>query len=166
MYFKNFPKIIYSYDINGVEQQILLTDITTNFRFLSRTLQAIQLYDNYSIKDGETPESISQQFYGTPYYHWIIMLANGKFDYINDFPMSQKSLDKYILNKYVGTNTPESISFYVKNGRVVDYGTIGASAITNRVYENIVNESKREIKLISKDLIEVVLRDFNRLING
>lgn len=161
MYFKNFPQLSYAFEVDGQEKQILVSDITRNFRFLSSALKSIQLYDKYVIRDGETPDIISQKFYDTPNYHWVIMIANDKYDYVNDFPRTQQSLDKYIESKY-GDDADE-ISFYLKNGRIVDYGTVGSTGITNRAYENLLNESKRSIKLISKELLNVVLKDFSRM---
>jgi len=162
MYFRNFPKIPYTFIVDGEEKNILVSDITRNVRFLAKTLKSIELYDNYIIKDGETPEIISDKFYGTPEYHWIIMLANDKYDYIEDFPRTQQALDKYIITKH--GDEADEIAFYIKNGRIVDYGTVGASGVTNRAYENLLNESKRKIKIISKDLLNIVLKDFNRIV--
>jgi hypothetical protein len=58
------------------------------------------LYDEYDIIDGETPEIISEKFYGTPEYHWVVMLANEKFDYLNDFPLPESVLQKHISDSY------------------------------------------------------------------
>lgn len=100
MYFANFPKIVYDFDLsNGVDYKIV-TDITRNVRLRKQILENISLYDYYDIVEGETPEIISEKIYGTPYYHWVIMLANQRYDYVNDFPLSQLELDAYIDKKY------------------------------------------------------------------
>ena len=100
MYFANFPKIVYDFDLsNGVDYKIV-TDITRNVRLRKQILENISLYDYYDIAEGETPEIISEKIYGTPYYHWVIMLANQRYDYVNDFPLSQLELDAYIDKKY------------------------------------------------------------------
>lgn len=164
MYFKNFGKIVYPIEVNGIKKNVLLTDITKNIRFIQRTLSSIKLFDNYSIKDGETPEIISDLFYGTPEYHWIIMLSNDRYDYINDFPMSQYQLDLMIAETY--GEDADSPAYYSKNGLVVDSGTIGAVVVTNRLHENIVNERKRNIKIIPKDYIGTIVKDFVKSING
>ena len=117
MYFANFPKIVYDFDLTtGVNYQIV-TDITRNVRFRKQILENISLYDYYDIQEGETPEIVSEKIYGTPYYHWIIMLANQKYDYINDFPLSQLELDTYITQKY-GANRIQQTHHYEYNGLV------------------------------------------------
>ena len=100
MYFANFPKIIYDFDLsNGIDYKIV-TDITRNIRVRKQILENITLYDYYDIGEGETPEIISEKIYGTPYYHWVIMLVNQRYDYVNDFPLTQRELDAYIDEKY------------------------------------------------------------------
>lgn len=163
-YFSSFPKISYPFLVNGQEKNILVTDITTNVRFIQQSLASIQLFDTYSIKDGETPEIISSKFYGTPNYHWIIMLANQRYDYINDFPRSQHQLDKYIDGKY--GITADSIAYYLKAGKVVDAGTVDSIEISNRDHETIVNETKRQIKIIPQDYVKAIMNDLETLLNG
>lgn len=164
MYFSKFPLISYPFEFNGEIRNILITDITKNIRFLTKSLRSIQLYDTYIIQDGETPEIISEKFYSSPNYHWIIMLANEKYNYIEDFPKTQQQLEEYINEKY-GDSADEP-SIFVKFGKVVDYGTVNSYKITNRNYEYMINEKKRAIKIISKDLLNVILNDFSRLMNG
>ena len=66
MYFKELPLVAQEFTIDGVDQNVLIRDITTNVRFFKKTLESIVLFDNYIIKDGDTPEIISDKFYGSP----------------------------------------------------------------------------------------------------
>ena len=221
MYFTNFPKIYYDFDINndGNRQLFIMTDITKNVRFRKEILSNITLYDYYDIVDGETPEIIAEKFYGNAQYHWIVMLANDRYDYINDFPLSTHTLEEHIKNKYcqvaatdliVGNNYKISdlqdtdwntvagttgvtylngstftcvnvgdglgyatdLSYtqiyephhYVDaTGFVVDQWQPGAAPVSNYEYEDAINESKRKIKIISKNLINTVLKNFENL---
>ena len=100
MYFSNFPKIVYDFDLSTGTDYKIVTDITRNVRFRKQILENISLYDYYDIAEGETPEMVAEKIYGTPYYHWVIMLANQRYDYVNDFPLSQLELDAHIDKKY------------------------------------------------------------------
>lgn len=100
MYFNNFPTIVYDFKINGKTDYKIITDVTRNVRFRKRVLENIAIFDEYDIEDGETPEIISEKIYGTPQYHWIIMLVNQRYDYINDFPLTQRELDSLVESKY------------------------------------------------------------------
>lgn len=115
MYFANFPQIVYDFDLSTGTDYRLITDISRNVRFRKSILENISLYDYYDINEGETPEMISEKIYGTPFYHWVIMLANQRYDYINDFPISQLELDAHVIKKY-GVDKIEHVHHYSYDG--------------------------------------------------
>lgn len=100
MYFKEFPQFLYDFNYGDRVKTSIVTDITRNVRFRKEVLSNITLFDEYDIIDGETPEIISEKFYGTPEYHWVVMLCNGKFDYRKDFPLPEPVLVKHISDVY------------------------------------------------------------------
>lgn len=116
MYFQQFPKIYYEFEINGKMELRPITDITHNVRFRSEVLHNVSLYEIYYVRDGETPELLSDRFYGTPVYHWVIMLLNERYDYIRDWPLPDEILDEYVNETY--TN-PLGIHHYERDGIVV-----------------------------------------------
>lgn len=111
MYFEHFPKIYYDYKIGKNTDIKIVTDITRNVRVIKDVLSNITLYDEYDIKEGETPEIIADKFYGSPLYHWVVMLTNERYDYVNDFPLPYAELEKHIKEKY-GSRT---VSFNVND---------------------------------------------------
>jgi hypothetical protein len=113
--------------------------------------------------EGETPEHISEKMYGTPYYYWIIMLANERYDYIKDFPLTYYQLERYISDKY-GDQLYATHHYESDQGFVVNSDYIGAVSITNYRYEELLNESKRRIKIIPKNMIDLILKNFKDLI--
>jgi hypothetical protein len=101
MYFKDFPVFLYDFNYgNGVTKTSVVKDITRNIRIKKEVLANVSLYDEYDIIDGETPEIIAEKFYGSPEYHWVIMLANEKLDYATDFPMQETVLQRHITEVY------------------------------------------------------------------
>ena len=100
MYFKDFPSYLYDFNYGNDVKTTVVKDITRNIRFKKEILDNIALYDEYDIVDGETPEIISEKFYGTPEYHWVVMLANDKYDYRSDFPIPEFILQKHIQTYY------------------------------------------------------------------
>lgn len=99
-YFTNFPKIPYEFNINGKTILINLVDIALNVRARKTALENYLIYDEYDIEDGETPDVISEKLYGKPYYHWLIMLINQRYDYIQDFPLRSIDLERLVTEKY------------------------------------------------------------------
>ena len=100
MYFKEFPQFLYDFNYGDRIKTSLVTDITRNVRVRKEILENVTLFDEYDIIDGETPEIISEKLYGTPEYHWVVMLANGKYDYRSDFPLQESVLQKHIATVY------------------------------------------------------------------
>ena len=140
-------------------KSFIVKDITKNIRFRRDILANISLYDEYDIVDGETPEILAEKLYGNPEYHWIIMLANDRYDYRNDWPLTQANLDQYVIDKYGAT--ANNIHHYENSkGLTVDSDYPSAVPITNANYEEQLNESKRRIKVISNSIISTVLRNF------
>jgi hypothetical protein len=163
MYFKNFPEFIYDFVVGSSNKTSLVKDITRNIRFRRDVLANITVYDEYDIVDGETPEIIAEKIYGDPQYHWIIMLANDRYDYIEDFPLAEYQLVKVIASKYPGTQN--SIHHYVNaKGFIVNSNATGAVSVSNAQDERNKNEAKRRIKIVSSNIINTILKDYKDLV--
>jgi hypothetical protein len=144
------------YGITKKFQKLIgMTDITQNIRFRKEILANITTYDYYDIKDGETPEILSEKIYGTPEYHWVIMLANNRYDYTAEWPLTYVTLQKYIDAKY-GEDADATRHYEDENGYVV----MGGYPVSNREYEERLNEKKRRIKIISPSLISTILANY------
>lgn len=101
MYFQKFPQFLYDFNYgNGVIKTSIVKDITRNVRVRRDILSNVTLYDEYDIIDGETPEIIAEKVYGTPDYHWVVMLCNEKIDYRADFPVPESILVRHIADSY------------------------------------------------------------------
>lgn len=187
-YFTTFPTMVYDFALSNEEQKtIAVRDITTNVRFRKEILDNIVAYEVYDIQDGDTPEKISENVYGTPYYHWILMLVNERFDYLSDFPMAQRELESFIESKYGADQF--SIKHYetveiantagkvlLKPGLVVsDQYTFSytdgntqvtvpnaqcAVPVTNYDYEFAQNEKKRQLKILAPELLDEIVLKF------
>lgn len=168
MYFENFKNIYYSFPVQGVDTLLIVKDITENIRVRKEVLANISLYDEYDISDGDTPEIISERIYGSPLYHWVVMIFNERYDYLADFPLSQAELDKYVTQKH-GTNLYNIHHYEDSNGFVVNQNSIDiknvlAVGITNRDYEYRLNENKRRIKIINPKLLPQILQEIGGLL--
>jgi hypothetical protein len=167
-YFANFPDILYPFELGGKIKLVRVKDIVSNVRIRKQILSNITLYDEYDIIDGETPEIIAERVYGDATLHWVIMLANDRYDLWNDFPLSGEALSKYIENKYGQGNENDqhkifdSLHFEDEKGNIVDGpATNLVRAITNLEYELRVNESKRRIKIINKNVIANIVAELD-----
>jgi hypothetical protein len=163
MYFEKFPQFLYDFKYGNTTKTSVVIDITRNIRFRKELLENIALFDSYDIKDGETAEIIAEKIYGNPEYHWIVMLANQKYDYISDFPLSEYALERHITDVY-GTQRYATRYYVNADGFIVNSDATGAVSVSNDDYERSLNESKRRIKIISPQLITTILTQFKELI--
>ena len=102
MFFARLPYIQYTLD-NGKTQQIL-PDILRRLKLSDELKNNASFFDQYDIKDGETPEIVAARLYGNPELHWIILLTNDIIDPRFDWPLNYYNLAEYckgIFTNYI-----------------------------------------------------------------
>jgi len=156
MYFSKFPLLLYTLDDGKTYQ--LTTDVFRRSNFISSVIQNIAFYDEYDIVDGETPEIIADKAYDNPSLHWIVMMANNIVDPILDWPMTQNQLIKYSEDKY--DNIYAIHHYEDDNGNIVNSGF----PVSNIQYEEALNEEKRRIKIVRKEIVPDIVDEFTKLI--
>jgi len=97
-YFQTLPKLAYrerdSTSLKVVSNVFKRAQITLESK-INRTL-----YYPYDIKEGETPEFIATAYYGSPKFHWVVLLTNEMTDPHWDWPLPSVQFEKYIVAKY------------------------------------------------------------------
>jgi len=102
MYFKSFPYTFYSLDNTTTVQ--VVTNLTTRVTLSDEVKNNLSLYDEYDIKDGETPELVADKFYGNPELHWLVLHYNEIIDPRFDWPLDTNNLNRYVAGKYANVN--------------------------------------------------------------
>lgn len=165
MYFKSIPRILYSLDNN--QTTFLATDIFRRVKSDYNNVKTSLAYDEYDIKEDETPEILADQIYGNPQLHWIILVVNEVIDPRWDWPLDVQSLESYIDEKYGAEKT--TIRYYVNtDGDVVHSSYAGVKTpVTNYDYEVELNESKRRIKILKPQFAPAFITSFmEKMQNG
>lgn len=102
MYFQKFPITYYSLDdLNSVQ---VVTNITLRNTISNEIKNNFAVFDEYDIKEGETPELVADKFYNNPSYHWVILHMNEVLDPRYNWPLSQNDLNKHVEQKYASIN--------------------------------------------------------------
>ena len=177
-YFRNIPKV--KYDINGAEpnKYLNVTNIMKRISFKPSVIEDITDYYPYRVKDGERPDIISHQKYGSVAYAYLIMLVNDIYDPIFDWPLSAQQFEKYLANKYGSVSSAMGTTKYyyqvvraevARTGTservpavkfIVDQTTYDAldegdrSTQSQYEWEDELNDNKRDIKLIDASFIK------------
>ncbi len=174
MYFGNFRKIGYSLDKRYFKS---VTDIMSRVKIRDGILDNITLYNKYDVKSGETPENIAFKHFGNPELHWVILLTNNIQDRYYDWPMSESDFELFIKDKY---SNPDGIHHYEitqssgkQSGNGPDDYThkvevnstvAGATSVSNREYEQRLQDKKRLIKLLDNKFVDSFIEEFITLI--
>jgi len=135
MYFKSFPYTYYSLDDASTVQ--LVTNITNRVALSEEVKNNLSLYDEYDIKDGETPELVADKFYNNSELHWLILHYNEIIDPRFDWPLDTTNLNKYATSKYTDVNATHH--FEDENG---NYTNGSAYIISSESFDNFnVNDA-------------------------
>ena len=166
MYFYKFPTI--DYDVTGDKETTKIQDILVRIMIRKGIIERNSLFSKYAVKDWETPESVSHQFYGVPHYHWVILMMNKMFSRYYDWPLSEKALQAYVQDKY--TN-PDATSHYeaaqisgntaVKLRVKSDFS--GAAAVTYLEYERSLNDAKKTINILAPSYLGQFLDEHSKI---
>lgn len=165
MYFENFPYINYSLD--GGASSFVMTDIFRRVVAKTNNILTATSFDQYDIKDGETPEILADKFYNDPNLHWVILVANEIIDPRWDWPLSQRALNSYITDKY-GAGNEYALHHYVNDtGDWVHSSYAGVKyPRTNTDHENEENELKRKISILQPKFVPQFVQSFTGLLNN
>lgn len=96
-YFNNFPYVQYEFP-NG--QDSYYKNISIRPAIAEALKGDLTNLSVYYVEDGETPETIAFDVYGDPGMNWVIMLANDIMNLYTDWPVSEKTLEDVIYEKY------------------------------------------------------------------
>ena len=157
----------------------LLPDILRRVKQRAAIKQGQFVFDNYDVVDGEKPEDIAYKWFGDAQLHWIILMTNNITDRYYQWPMTQPQFDEFLTDKY-GAGNEDGIHHYEvtqDSGRTsgrgpsdyshkveVNSDTDNASSISNREYEERIQDTKRQIKLLNKSFLGDFIAEFDRLI--
>lgn len=167
MYFFNFPKILYSEF--GVPTTI--TDITVRTRLLSSMESKIFAFELYTIKDGDRPDTISYRYYGRSDLDWLVLIANNIIS-LDDWPKTDNQILNGLLKIYGSiaaiddTNNVAAIHHYeTAEGLIVSFDYQG-SKIPITILQNEIRENdlKRDIRLVKKEYVGIILQEQQELL--
>ena len=157
-YFKQFDQINYN--------DALVRNIANRVGFTSEVLGQLEVFQDVTLRDGQTPEMIAHDWYYDSEHVWLVLLTNNIIDPIYDWMLTQNQLDRYIEDKY---EFPDQIKYYVNDG--IRYSTkeivpqhilddILSNIVTFREWEVEENEKKRYIRVIKTKYLAKILEEF------
>jgi len=167
MYFKSVPKIVYPFG----DENFYVTDIHRRVGVFPLGKKNRAFSFAYFVQDGEKPEHIAHNYYGSSKYHWVILLYNDIVNVTEEWPIHSNDLFEFCESKY-GTGNATDVHHYKLRGEeeiIVDYdpgkyATGEILDVTNYQYEEELNDKKRQIFLLKKDYLREFVSQYKSLI--
>ena len=154
--------------------------------------QSLAFFEKYQIVNNDRPDNVAFEIYNDSTLDWVVLAANNILNVQTEWPMTQNSYHEFLLDKYGSEEALSNVHHYetikvesssgatiVPEGLTVtqnysvehyDYASetiISATnittAITNKVYEDRIQDAKRNIFLLKPDYINVVLNDMKSM---
>ena len=182
------PDLMYNFSPNQLDAKFILAkNIWKRGEILNEFKTSISLFDEYIVKNGESPEDISTQLYKNPFYNWTILIINDITDYYSQWPRSVRQLQEFVNNKY---SQPMGTKYYVTTEVTDDDGNIicpagkivpqtfqvayynGSTTVTanptvsvsNYQYEEQLNAKKEKIQVVRPTVIEEFVNVYYQLL--
>ena len=174
-YFDRFPLMTYDMKNNNVYK--LVPDILRRVKLRASIKSGVFLFDKFDVPMGDKPEDVAFKFYGDAELHWVILMTNDITDRYYQWPMTQPQFQEFLEDKY---DNPDGIHHYEitrTSGRTTsngpgDYSHLvecnsdedGASSVSNRDYEERLQDQYRQIRLLDPKFITAFTEEFFALV--
>ena len=165
------------YDVKNNGNFKLLPDILRRVKQRNAIKSGQFIFDTYDVKNGEKPEDIAYKWFGDAQLHWVILMTNDVTDRYYQWPMNDAQFEEFIADKY---SNPDAVHHYEvtkDSGRTTGEGpndyshlvevnsdTDNATSISNREYEERVQDKNRSIRLLNQRFLSDFIEEFDKLI--
>lgn len=169
-YFRKFGTMQYQ----GQEARNILTAVLPSRLNIDKSF----VYQKYTIKSGDTPESLADQLYQDANLYWVIFVVNNIINPFTDWPVEDGVFDEFVSKKY---GNPNGIHHFMDNRikRIcddVDDATFRAMPpanlpfyivpVTNQQHEQALNDEKRDILLVNPRYVNQFVETYTRAVEG
>ena len=165
------------YDVKNNGNFKLLPDILRRVKQRNAIKSGQFIFDTYDVKNGEKPEDIAYKWFGDAQLHWVILMTNDVTDRYYQWPMNDAQFEEFIADKY---SNPDAVHHYEvtkDSGRTTGQGpndyshlvevnsdTDNAISISNREYEERIQDKNRSIRLLNQRFLSDFIEEFDKLI--
>ena len=188
-FFRELPNLLYPSFLPEKTSSLDFIEVKNIFRRVKirDDLQSsFTVFNKYEIPMGSRPDMVAEELYGVASFDWIVLTVAGILNVRNEWPLSNRDLYNYSLDKYGDsinsnrffetTEVKDSCGrLILPKGKVVDSNfTIPKPGeptatlnpvvgISNYEYETRLNDEKRNIFILREDYIQEFLEDMRAI---
>ena len=188
-YFRELPDLFYQSpfkDRNSSTEYVRVKNLFRRVKLRDDLQNVFTAFNKYEIGEGERPDTVAEDLYGSSDLDWVVMLTAGITNVRDQWPLSDYQLYKFAENKY-GTEL-NNFAFYettevkdssgrliLPKGKVVDSDfkipdpsnkasdLNPVTGVTNYEYEVRKNDEKRLIYILKEEYLQIYLSDLRRI---
>ena len=195
-YFKRLPNINYQNlsELNSPGLTVETKNIFRRAKLREDIVSNVSFFEDYLIIGDERPDNVADKVYDDPDLDWVILITNNILNIQDEWPLSTKVYNDYLLEKYGSYEQIYAIHHYeskrivnsdnvtiLKRGLQVDENlqveyydeTLGqhvtisdcSSPVTNYAYEERIQEKKRSIKILKPRYLNIVFEDVQEIMS-
>ena len=156
--------------------------------------QELSFFTKYKIQGDDRPDNVAWNFYQESGLDWLVLTCNNIINIQTEWPLSQTDFDRFLLDKYETYEKLNEIHHYetieikttkgtiiVKEGLQVDsnftvtyYDDITekqvtptklTTSVTNYVYEQKIEDKKRNIFLLKPKYLNIIYDDMDEMMS-
>ena len=156
--------------------------------------QELSFFTKYKIIGDDRPDNVAWNFYQESGLDWLVLTCNNIINIQTEWPLSQTDFDRFLLDKYETYEKLNEIHHYetieikttrgtviVKEGLQVDsnftvtyYDDITekqvtptklTTSVTNYVYEEKIEDEKRNIFLLKPKYLNIIYDDMDEMMS-
>jgi hypothetical protein len=143
-YFDKFPLI----DYNGTPAKNIMSRVA----FSDKSKKDIQANFDYTIDGSLTrADNLSNAYYNSPYYDWVIYLANDIIDPYHDYYKNEEQMQAYLIEKYGSIEDAKRKILFYRNNWAPDDSRLNPNIFDNlspqlqKYYNPIISNSNQVI---------------------
>mgnify|MGYP003120137905 CR=1 FL=1 len=155
--------------------------------------QDLSFFTKYIVEGDDRPDNVADRVYGDPTLDWVVLMANNITNIQSEWPLSQADFNTFLLDKYenetllysgihhyesnevktsrdvivipsgMKVGIGQSVSFYDDGLKQQVTKTDVASPITNYMYEDKINNDKRNIFILKPVYLNLVFDDLENI---
>ena len=176
----------------NISDYIRVKNLFKRTKISEQIFNDLTFFTKYQIITDERPDNVAFKVYGDSNLDWMILLANNIINVQQEWPLVHTSYYNYLINKYGSDAALQNVHHYetreIKNsvGKVIvpeglevpsdfsityfDTGlgvqqtvtTEIVTEITNQVYEDGLNDAKRNINIIKPRFIGLIIEEIEK----
>lgn len=194
-YFRQVPNFEYvsrNPDEKNISDYISVKNLFKRGKLREDIFGNLAFFEKYQIVGDERPDNVAYKFYDDSTLDWVILLSNNILNVYSEWPMTQRTFEKVMIEKYGSYEALNDIRHYeteeVKNSFGVTIIPAGIQVdedffieyeedgevilredikipITNYEYEMNIEDEKRGIFILKPIYLSVVFNDMENMMN-